>query len=1461
MSSFYGNMKNNSRASFIFDKIYPTRTAMEQALLEKDDRGRYVGDGIFINRYVLVNYHYTLADEILDTYDVDRYYTEVEKSLVTIQNFAMYYTKKKDNQNRSVYEHPKTFNSSDTFYEKKIFIDRFQWDAKTRETTDGNNTTVTIEEPTDTDILDVTGELKETDLYYSHRYTDWENYRATYDCTVWMKIYADGRERYIMVAELDAKAPIFEFIHDAPSCENGSGHFDVRASTDLNYIYFIPNNWNMVLNKYNPELADDYDTDGETNEYFYYQVNLPESELWFEDYIKTTDTQVQRGKNYFTITFEKVNDLEGHIGQSIKHLHYYNKDGNNYIPTVDMTIQEENVDNYYKITSIEQIEDIHTGDPIDSNSNYYEEVGFSKKTFNPNVEYPYFNAAGFDTKVSNHVDERGSGIRINKVKSKQKYPVHRFVHAGILTASTYLPNRYYTYSGPRKQKPANEPFDRDRAYYTAKTGGQLLALVMMDDGQYYPNPTASTYWYDDDLTDIHNFTKSTVYNPNVAYYELTSVTDDSGVRAVENKEDTYRVDVYLPELGNTVASIYDVIFGAPIVDPNRQEYNNLVGYCSVEQWKTYNCIGYCSENDLIAFQTANKLNPLSGMYGVSSSKRYDLEPEDLEGLANEPNNIPLDDPASTIQDEADRQNIPVYLMDGTGDYWAGNRIFNLSDEQFNALSPEIYPGIYDIPVYLREGSNVRPYNEERLTSTLAPPYDNLEGENVSVGWALTLLKRYLSELRYLSHGANGNGPAGSGIGLQSDWTLEDDEGFGYIYHKPILITNFTKTVDQQAVPNKIYYKEYVNNGEIDYEALSDHYNQVNGDWYSAHNFYYQNQVIKYTKITNSNATSAVQAYANNTNDSHYIIAKIEPRDTTNPDENINIFNYFNFFVDEDAEHPGDNYINATSYDVTKTYYLPKPLTGSDFSNYYYKLDTQSYVEITNSNKSKVPNNAIIYILDNGNYRQIQIKDFIQDPVKYYYKDSIDSPDRTPITASNLTALEQLVSTTNTYPDGLPENGVIGSYIDNEFTPVSVDDDFIGWYFQTINYESINDSNYIPITDPNYDNTKIIYKISDTVTSYLGVANNTVYYYTPIDDTDYNGFYYYNTISTYYAITGGVEGNYTIDKKKYKREGSSYREAIITDFKKQGSEEHGLFYTALNNQGLIDYYEITDDTDSTMSVPNVLYQFIEGVDSDQWPPVVYELPRSYTNNVEKNKTLYTRCTESSEYNENAEYYVEYDNGYAEAFYEELITSIYPTYLDNYNDAGVIYNGGFSIIRENTGTEQDPVYETTAHIYTGIHATVSDEPMALYCREDTVADSVQDFSIEITGIDPETNEIYEIHELLLEKLAEISPQRERITRYEVLDFLNNTLLSQSQDYGLTYIIDDNYTSWTPITVENDSQKFFYAYQQNRAIQHNLTREAFNANKTRYFIKTIAPVEQEDYEIHRIWNSVLQQVLVEP
>jgi hypothetical protein len=59
MSSFYGNVKSIIRSPFIFDRIYTSRVEMEDTLYKvDDDTGKLIGDGVFINRYVLINYAY-----------------------------------------------------------------------------------------------------------------------------------------------------------------------------------------------------------------------------------------------------------------------------------------------------------------------------------------------------------------------------------------------------------------------------------------------------------------------------------------------------------------------------------------------------------------------------------------------------------------------------------------------------------------------------------------------------------------------------------------------------------------------------------------------------------------------------------------------------------------------------------------------------------------------------------------------------------------------------------------------------------------------------------------------------------------------------------------------------------------------------------------------------------------------------------------------------------------------------------------------------------------------------------------------------------------------------------------------------------------------------------------------------------------------------------------------------------
>ena len=60
MSSFYGDIKVNPQISLVFDKTYPNRKAMEDAIkknnLDGSSTGNINGDGVYNTRYVFINY-------------------------------------------------------------------------------------------------------------------------------------------------------------------------------------------------------------------------------------------------------------------------------------------------------------------------------------------------------------------------------------------------------------------------------------------------------------------------------------------------------------------------------------------------------------------------------------------------------------------------------------------------------------------------------------------------------------------------------------------------------------------------------------------------------------------------------------------------------------------------------------------------------------------------------------------------------------------------------------------------------------------------------------------------------------------------------------------------------------------------------------------------------------------------------------------------------------------------------------------------------------------------------------------------------------------------------------------------------------------------------------------------------------------------------------------------------------
>lgn len=212
MGSFYGNIKNDQRISLIFDRIYPSRVAMETALTEvKDENNAIKGDGIFINRYVLVNYAYSYKDA---------------------------------NSKQLVYtgEYFKDFNDDSENIENQQFKANLQADIN--------------------------------------------KYHKDYHLTIWMKIYSDEEEKYILVGHLKATAPSLNIIPDAPG---GEPHFDFFQSSDTQYTYHVPKNWDIVLyDSPYVNIGEYVNGEGETikNDAIYQNYDLSENSISFEEQAK-----------------------------------------------------------------------------------------------------------------------------------------------------------------------------------------------------------------------------------------------------------------------------------------------------------------------------------------------------------------------------------------------------------------------------------------------------------------------------------------------------------------------------------------------------------------------------------------------------------------------------------------------------------------------------------------------------------------------------------------------------------------------------------------------------------------------------------------------------------------------------------------------------------------------------------------------------------------------------------------------------------------------------------------------------------------------------------------------------------------------------------------------------------------------------------------------------------------------
>lgn len=220
---FYGNITNTSRTQFQFDRIYSSRTEMDNNKLQ---------DGIYAGRYVLIEYDQA-ANLQLDTFlrvyfNGDTAYTSQgleENTIVTVGDM-------KKRENPYVYTAVINKNPANgltptecTFYIWKEIANQKDKDPAKFDYAIESSSNYTINYNLDT-----------------KKYGEGRGY----DSTVWQKAYIDNTEKYIMIAELNTVVPTFEVSADAPTMNPITPHFDT-GSTDVYYKLHYQPQWGVRL--------------------------------------------------------------------------------------------------------------------------------------------------------------------------------------------------------------------------------------------------------------------------------------------------------------------------------------------------------------------------------------------------------------------------------------------------------------------------------------------------------------------------------------------------------------------------------------------------------------------------------------------------------------------------------------------------------------------------------------------------------------------------------------------------------------------------------------------------------------------------------------------------------------------------------------------------------------------------------------------------------------------------------------------------------------------------------------------------------------------------------------------------------------------------------------------------------------------------------------------------------------
>lgn len=629
-SNFYGNITNTARTQFQFDKTYPNRYTMEQEM---------ASDGIYTGRYVLIEY---------DTENLDCFTQLYKKS-----SSSFYYA-----EFPAVKAEPGINIANGTICYVRLDKDYTKVETNIRNI---GACEFYIVENNKFQLL-----TKENNSYTYNWQIDYDRYKRGYDSTVWQKIYVDGKEKYLMIAELNAVVPQFTMSIDKPTQNPQSPHFD-EDSTNLNYDLHIQPQWGMrIAEAKNPQLSDEktthmigsYNSEGdweetespELNANIFYNKDAFDKYEYKPVEFSTDIFEYQPNKFYYIRNnvyaldnSENITDgIDYYIDLSNQYLQYYFD--NSTLDRIDL-LQTDEEDYKYEPGKFYYISYQHFSivveEEFDPNKQYYiakkypdgaiiyNPVKLTEDSYKPDYFYEALNNYELEPEDAEFSENKDYYVKNHDGTFSLVY---------LYDKPLYEPGKYYAYRTTAYIIDTRDKYDKNETYYQLNADGTYSEVVFTTNYMPY------TYYYIDDSGEFV-LERADAARPDVEYYEkyFTGVVDEinntitvlpTGVsgklynnhkQGRETAKDIQEISILLPGVGNMMAEIWNLMYSI--------ERNDLLYSSPFEDKSMYdddgNPLYSTDENSVIGMM--NKVYDLIGHNVIKTEYSMDMQ-ENIDSL-------------------------------------------------------------------------------------------------------------------------------------------------------------------------------------------------------------------------------------------------------------------------------------------------------------------------------------------------------------------------------------------------------------------------------------------------------------------------------------------------------------------------------------------------------------------------------------------------------------------------------------------------------------------------------------------------------------------------------------------------------------------------------------------------------------------------------------------------------------